>query len=169
MKKFLLLSILFLLFLTVGLCVWGLPFPFLGEPDPYCVMNVGPSVSWGASGTYTYYVGENTITEPAHRDPIPVSVSGNARGLGWVYITISSVTVDGQNTLGKREAGIAPRDDIGFSGYTVSPLGNLPIFDAVNSDDFSFSINGANWRKAVSPLKPTNGAPKTYVSMQKLY
>ena len=140
-KKNFLISILFLLFLGVGLCVWSAPWDVrIGAPNPYLVIRSGPSISANASGTYTYYIRENGINVPTHPDPVSMTISGAGMGLGWIDFKITAITINGSNHLTDRQYGEAPTETI---GYMVA-LGGIPFHALGENDDFSFTIKKAS-------------------------
>ena len=136
MKKVFLLSIL--LFCVV-LCVWSLP--RIGAPDPYLTISGGPSISANASGTYTYYIRETGTTVPTHPDPVSMTISGTAMGLGWIDFKITSITINGSNHLTNSQYGEAPTEEIGYMAAVVG----IPLSDSVENDDFSFPVRAASW------------------------
>ncbi|MYA73027.1 hypothetical protein F4009_07435 [Candidatus Poribacteria bacterium] len=145
-QKVFLISILFFLF-CVGLCVWGIP--RIGAPDPYLAIRSGPSISANASGTYTYYIRETGTDVPTHPDPVEMTISGTAMGLGWIDFKITAITINGSNHLTDRQHGEAPTETIGY----MAQVGGIPLSDRAENDDFSHSVKAAAWSKQPSPYK----------------
>ena len=146
MKKLILLCTLFLVFLCVGFYVWGIP--FFGSPDPYLAISSGPSISSNASGKYTYYIHENHTVQPAHPDPVTMTISGTAMGLGWIDFKITAITINGENHLTNPQHGEAPTEDIGYMAV-LYPLG-APVHNRAENDDFSFTVNNVSDWSAVT-------------------
>ena len=146
-KKVLLISIFFLFLLGVGLCVWSAPWDVkIGAPDSYLVISSGPSISSNASGTYTYYIRENGISVPTHPDPVSMTISGTAMGLGWIDFKITAITINGNNHLTDPQYGEAPTEEI---GYMVA-VGGIPFHARAKNDDFSFTVKKASDWSAVA-------------------
>lgn len=144
MKKAFVISIL--LFFVV-LCVWSLP--RIGAPEPYMVISSGPSISCNASGTYTYYIRENSISKPVHPDPVEMTISGAGMGLGRIDFKITSITINGSDHLPNPQEGEAPTETIGY----MAQVGWVPLSDSAENDDFSHSVRAATWSKKPSPYK----------------
>ena len=136
MKKVFVISILLF---SVVLYVWGIP--FFGAPKEYMVISSGPSISADASGTYTYYIRENGTSVPTHPDPVSMTISGTAMGLGWIDFKITSIKINGSEHLTEPQVGEAPTDTIGY----MASLGWVHFSDRAKNDDFSHSVKAATW------------------------
>ncbi|MCY3740167.1 MAG: hypothetical protein OXH00_04020 [Candidatus Poribacteria bacterium] len=104
------------------------------------VIHSGPSISANASGTYTYYIRETGTTVPSHPDPVEMTISGAARGLGWIDFRITAITINGSNHLTNAQYGEAPTETIGY----MAVVGGLPLSDSAENDDFSFTVEKAS-------------------------